>query len=432
MLTKQKLLIFAAACLCAVGAKADWASTTVDGVNYSLDTDKKTAEVTWSSNDYSGDIVLPSTITYSSETYTVTTIGADAFGYCSDLTSVVLPETLVEIYSDAFSYSTSLTSIRIPASVTSIASGIFAGCTSLTAIEVDAANPNYASSDGVLYNKNLDELVAFPAGKASQFTIPSTVTAIGASAFKSCTNLTGVTIPEGVDAVGKGAFERCTALTSVVIPNSVTSLGSSAFQYCSSLESVTLSDNLTQITPFTFRACTVLTSISIPDNVTVVGEDAFIRCTSLATVRLGEKLKYLNSDCFYACGLKDVYCAATTVPYATRAFDDDVCTAAVLHVPTGTRDSYASTYGWMKFSTITENEVAGINGVTLSDATVSARDGKVVFSNLAAGERVSLYTTDGHLLKSATAASAGVVSLDAAQSVVVAKVGNRSFKLLTK
>lgn len=427
----QKLLMFVVACLCAVGAKADWVTTTIDGLRYNLDTDAKTATVTWSDNYYSGDIVVPSTVTYSSATFTVTEIGQDAFGYCRNLTSVVLPETLESIYFDSFSYSTSLTSLRIPAAVTNISAGAFRGCTAMTAFEVDAANPNYASSDGVLYNKNLDELVAFPAGKATQFTIPSTVTTIGGDAFSSCTPLTSITIPEGVTTIKDGAFERCTALTSVVIPNSVTEMGD-AFDNCSGLTSVTLGEGLTRIESYTFRLCTALTSISIPDAVTEIGEYAFYRCTSLATVHLGENINSLISSCFYGCGLKDFYCAATTPPDAEGAFDDNVSTAAVLHVPTGTRDSYAAAYGWMKFFSITEYDAASIEGVTLSDATVSARDGKVVFSNVAAGESVSLYSTEGKLLKSATAASAGVVSLDADQPVVVAKVSDRSFKLLTK
>lgn len=428
---KQKLLMFVVACLCAVGAKADWVTSTIDGLRYNLDTDTKTATVTWSDNYYSGDIVVPSTVTYSSATFTVTTIGTEAFGYCRNLTSVVLPETIVEIYSGAFYQSTKLTSIRIPAAVAEISAGAFGGSTSMTAIEVDEANPYFASSDGVLYNKDLSELVAFPAGKATQFTIPSTVTAIGGGAFSNCTPLTSVTIPESVTTIEDGAFTRCTGLTSVVIPNSVTEMGD-AFDNCSGLTSVTLGEGLTRIDSYSFRRCTALTSISIPNAVTEIGEDAFLYCTSLATVYLGENVNYLYSNCFFGCGLKDFYCAATTPPDAEGAFDDNVSTAAVLHVPTGTRDSYAASYGWMKFFSVTEYDVAGISGVTVSDATVSARDGKVVFSNVAAGESVSLYSTEGKLLKSATAASAGVVSLDADQPVVVAKVGDRSFKLLTK
>lgn len=429
---KKNLLLIVAAFLCAIGANAEVVKATIGGLCYNLDSETKTATVTWSDDYYSGDIVVPSTVSYSSETYTVTVIGQDAFGYCRNLTSVVIPETVTEIYFDAFSYSTRLTSIRIPAAVTSISSGAFRGCTSLTAFEVDANNTNYASSDGVLYNKNLDELVAFPAGKASQFTIPSTVTTIGSSAFSNCTNLTSITIPEGVTTIGSSAFERCTGLTSVVIPSSVTDMGSSAFQYSSGLTSVTLGDGLTRVASYSFRSCTSLTSISIPDNVTEIGEYAFTYCTSLATVSLGEKANYLDSDCFFGCGLKDFYCAATTVPYAEGAFDDNVSTAAVLHVPAGTRDSYAAAYGWMKFFSITEYDAAGISATTLSGATVTARDGKVVFSGLANGERISLYAADGRLLKSATAASTGVVSLDAAVPVVVAKVGNRTFKLVTK
>ena len=126
----------------------------------------------------------------------------------------------------------------IPESVTSIGNAAFIGCTGLIAIEVDALNPAYASLDGVLLNKSLDKLVAYPGGKAGSYIIPDSVTSIGPYAFAECAGLTGVTIPDSVTSIGETAFYLCRSLTNVTIGDSVTSIGEWAFADCSSLTSI--------------------------------------------------------------------------------------------------------------------------------------------------------------------------------------------------
>ena len=120
------------------------------------------------------------------------------------LSSYTIKEGTKWIAGSAFSGCTNLTSIMIPNSVTSIKVGAFYGCTSLTNI-----------------------------------TIPNSVTSIGSSAFNGCTSLTNITIPNSVTIISRDAFSGCTGLTSVTIGNSVTSIGESAFYNCTSLISVT-------------------------------------------------------------------------------------------------------------------------------------------------------------------------------------------------
>jgi uncharacterized repeat protein (TIGR02543 family) len=167
---------------------------------------------------------------------TITDIGGSAFYGCSSLESVVLSDYVTYIGESAFSNCSRLKSMTIPKGVTSIGDYAFGNGSSLTAINVDSENKVYSSVDGILYDKLNTTLVAYPAGKpVASFTIPSTVTAIGAGAFYSCSNLTSITIPEGVTSIGSGAFEKCSNLSSVTIPSSVTSIGNIAFSSCSSL-----------------------------------------------------------------------------------------------------------------------------------------------------------------------------------------------------
>lgn len=97
----------------------------IDGIYYNLNNENKTAEVTYqnsSSKNYSGvtTITIPSSVTYNSETYSVTSIGNDAFWYCTSLSSITIPNSITSIGSGAFSECKSLISITIPNNVTTI------------------------------------------------------------------------------------------------------------------------------------------------------------------------------------------------------------------------------------------------------------------------------------------------------------------------
>lgn len=133
----------------------------------------------------------------------VTSIGYEAFFYCSSLTSISIPNSVTLIGRYAFNYCSNLTSITIPNSVTSIGYGAFVYCTSLKSI-----------------------------------TIPNGVTLIDEYTFNSCSSLASITIPNSVTKIGKEAFASCTSLKSITIPYSVTKVGNSMFASCNSLTSV--------------------------------------------------------------------------------------------------------------------------------------------------------------------------------------------------
>lgn len=165
----------------------------------------------------------------------LTSIGEMAFFYCSALTSVTIPNSVISIGNFAFGSCTGLKSITIPSSVTSIENNVFQDCTGLTNITVDSSNPSFCSESGVLFNKDKTTLIYCPRGKTGSYTIPDGVTAIEDYAFYYCSGLTSVTIPSSVTSIGVSSFQHCTGLTSITIPNSVTSITNLAFWDCSSL-----------------------------------------------------------------------------------------------------------------------------------------------------------------------------------------------------
>ena len=99
-----------------------------------------------------------------SVTIPVSYIGSSAFSICSGLTSVTFTESLKSIEDVAFENCDRLTSVYIPKFCTSVGYGAFSDCSNLLSIEVDPENENYASSDGVLFNKDFTRLVQYPAG----------------------------------------------------------------------------------------------------------------------------------------------------------------------------------------------------------------------------------------------------------------------------
>ena len=136
---------------------------TSGGIKYQItkaaDVSGSGGEVSVAYNDYSGDIEIHSTVTYNNIIYSVTSIGDNAFIYCSGLTSVTIPSSVTSIGSEAFGSCTGLTSIIIPSSVTSIGNSAFRVCSSLQSISVEEGNTSYSSQDGILYNSAKTELI---------------------------------------------------------------------------------------------------------------------------------------------------------------------------------------------------------------------------------------------------------------------------------
>ncbi|MCD8304289.1 MAG: leucine-rich repeat domain-containing protein [Prevotellaceae bacterium] len=375
----------------------------VDGICYNFDDSARTAQVTSIKEGYNVDVVIPSTVlhenaNYEKTTYDVTSIGEHAFGGCDKLLSVV-----------------------IPGSVTRIGEFALEGCESLESIEVASGNPSYRSEDGVLYTKDMTQLLAYPAGKhARSFTIPNTVTYVGYEAFFGCQHLTEVTIgssvksiepnafhacailtafhvdrgnsefcsrngvlyakdmealilcpsghvgscviPTGVKVIEPLAFEGCGSLISVTIPNSVKGIGWYAFNDCGSLESVTIGESVKSIGENAFRGC-ALKKIIIPNSVIDIGSCAFFYCCDLKEVTIGKSVTTIGDDPFHGCtSLETVTCLNPTPPVCSIiCFEYDTTVdigSCTLYVPKGSKEKYASADGWRDFGEIVETSLS--------------------------------------------------------------------------
>ena len=96
---------------------------------------------------YSGNVVIPQTVTYGVVKYSVTSIGKYAFDGCTGLTSVTIPNSVTDIRQAAFAGCSGLTSVTIPNSVTDIRQEAFCGCSKLTDVYCMAVNPPSACTE---------------------------------------------------------------------------------------------------------------------------------------------------------------------------------------------------------------------------------------------------------------------------------------------
>lgn len=110
---------------------------------------------------------------------------------------------------------------------------------------------------------------------ASKITVPSTVTAIGAAAFKNCNSLTSLVLPAHIREIPAEAFMGCIYLEDFTVPQAVTSIGNSAFEGCTALTSFTVPEGVTALGSRVFYNCPALASISLPGSLSTVGSKAF-------------------------------------------------------------------------------------------------------------------------------------------------------------
>ena len=195
--------------------------------------------------------------------YTVTSIGDEAFNKCTSLKVVNIPDTIISIGVSAFSYCSSLESVVIPNSVTTF---------------VESEN--------------------------------------GASTFYDCTSLIDVTFHDNLENLEDNAFANCYSLESINIPSSVTSIDKTAFSECQSLSSIDI-PNIGILNSFLYSGCYNLTSVIVPDSVKKINYGVFQNNVNLTDIILLAGLTAINKGAFvgtnsvsiftYAMGVQPVW-----------------------------------------------------------------------------------------------------------------------------
>ena len=247
-------------------------NVTIDGLKYYLYPKTHEAALDYG-NTWSGELNLPSEVSYEGKTYDVKSMSYGAFHGCKKLTKIRIPKTIENVIHHVLSDEDKTGAVS-PDNMNP-----FVGCTALECINVDEDNPIMSSIEGILFNKDGTKLYSYPVGvKAESYAVP-----------------------DGVIWIGSSAFESNEYLISVELPETIERLYGSVFRDCKKLEKVSLPSNLTCLEPWMFWGCSSLKSIQIPSGVNKVGERAFWNCSSLREIDIPESVSVIGSYAFYGC-----------------------------------------------------------------------------------------------------------------------------------
>src|SRR5574344_89531 len=434
----KKVLSLITLLFCAITLSAQ-ETATIDGIKYYLENGKATIMV--QPTTLSGDIVIPEKVTYNNVDYTVssmtssafkqtdittitlpnsiTSLGDDCFGSCSNLTSIILPNRIISLGNGCFS-SCGLTSITFPNSITSLGNGCFNCCSNLTSI-----------------------------------ILPNSITSLGYNCFGLCTNLTSITLPNSITSLGNSCFDSCTNLTSITLPNSITSLGNGCFKNCSNLFKVTCQwDNLNNVS----------TESNAFDN--IFSEAKLYVPTGTTAIYKAKapwsNFKYIVEDGGTTPTTKQ--CATPTISYTDKKLlfastttgaqyhytitDDDVKTDAysengtISLTATYNISAYATADGYtnsekatakLYFISANLGDVNGIASAKQRGIIVQNNNDFITISGLNDNESVSLYNVSGIELGNTKATSGtATFNVNKADEVVIVKIGNSSIKVAVK
>ena len=285
---------------------------------------------------FGGSDRIPHTLTSITVTK-ATAIGSYAFGGCSSVEEVSLPDSVKSIGYGAFDGCTKLTSLRLPAGLTQLGCDAFRNCISLRSVAIPA---------GV---RTLPVGTFADCTGLQTVTLPDGLEQIETDAFANCTSLTLLDIPESVNLLQSNALGGCTGLETLTIPflgesaeapmplsmlfgaplhglktltvRNTTEIVDMAFGGFDSLQSVTLQGTATKVGSRAFEKCTSLQSVTLPDTVTDMGEYAFAECISLPAVVLPAELTAISEGVFVGCSsLKRIDAPAGLRTLGNRAF----------------------------------------------------------------------------------------------------------------
>ncbi len=313
----------------------------VDGIRYQV-IENDCVSVVVQPKGISGDVVIPSTVTYNGKTYNVTLIKNNAFRECNNLTSVYIPNSVSIVWVNAFQGCESLTiyceATTKPAGWHHSWAGTFKhevvwnyknnDATEYGIVYTKIGGIRYSISNGVAIVENqadnLSGVVNIPSKiiyKDNEYPVKN----IGFGAFDGCEKITSIKIPESVSNIGSKAFRNCTGLIGITIPDTVTGISDNAFYGCSSLKSIEIPNSVTFIGDYAFSGCSNL-KYNIKDGLKYLGNIdneylylAGVQDQSIITATINENCKFIGSEAFKDCNSLE----SITIPNGVTRIDSN-------------------------------------------------------------------------------------------------------------
>lgn len=385
----------------------------------------------------------------------------------------VIGDDITAIDARAFEGANEMTKVTIGKNVETIGELPFLYCVRLTDITVHAENKNFCDMDGVVYNKEKTEIVAYPSGrKTSEYTLLQTTQKVRPGAFAANFNLTAVNVPtEGMPIVSEeGAlyssdkkkllFQPITAGEELTVKDGVETIGRLAITFSPVFKKIFLPASLTEIEPLGMAYNMMLAQFGWKEGVTpalrTIGDNAFERDMSLLQMPYIASLKSIGANAFLNDLLMEeahipagctpatdafAHCVALQNVYAyamqPQVIGDDTfkdienIATAVLHVPEGTKALYKAAAGWNRFTIITEDIPTGINTVGEQTALrISRVEGGYMVDGMKVGDRYAVNTATGTFLSAGNANATSIfVPVPHASQPLILRVGAKTVKM---
>ncbi|MBO5378084.1 MAG: leucine-rich repeat protein, partial [Ruminiclostridium sp.] len=304
----------------------------------------------FSNNASLTSIVMPDTVLYAEK---------GAFMWCSKLTNITLSANLKTLGNNALRGNSLITSLKLPKTLESIGVDAFSLMNGLQSITVADDNNYFKTVDGVLYNKEMTQIILYPCQKTdTSYTMPDTVTEMSDKCFEYAKNLETITLSKNLTAISRYAFSDCRKLKSLTIPEGVTSIGDYAFKQSSALTTVHLPSTLTTIgdslffnnfhfTGFTINENNETFSVedgilfnkdktqlliypmgkpdksyAVPESVTDIADHAFYYAAYIEKLSFGSKLNSFGNWTFSGCdSLTEVVIPESLTDFGRATFD---------------------------------------------------------------------------------------------------------------
>jgi len=254
-------------------------------------------------------------------------IGYGAFAQCSYMTSIAIPNCVIEIGQMAFNKCTSLADVTIGSGVMGIGQMAFDGCTSLADVTIGSGVigiESNAFNNCPIKSIHISDVAAWCGILHDDYDVFA-ITPFGRGGWDLYVNdklVTDLVIPDGVETIQTGVFSGCKSLTSVSIPNTISTISPVAFSYCTNLTSfnvaednpslytidgVLCKDNYLCLYPFAKKG-----AYRIPDSITGIGDGAFWLNDGLTSITFHDHIQYINPFLIYVpiyvpCGMLDSY-----------------------------------------------------------------------------------------------------------------------------
>ncbi len=139
--------------------------------------------------------------------------------------------------------------------------------------KIEVHSNHFETVDGILYSKDMSNLIFCPKNKTGEIVIPEGVKCIEPYAFQSC-KISSVSLPSSVEVISTGAFQYCEELESIKMSYGLKYIADSAFSRCISLTSVCLPVSIEEIGSEAFNACPIH-NLAIPEGIHVIHAGTF-------------------------------------------------------------------------------------------------------------------------------------------------------------